>query len=97
MAGQPFVVISLIGRVFMKPADCPFAAADRVLAEIEHETGQPVRLCLVDMHAEATSDKQLMGRYLDGRVSAVWALTRTSPPPMSISCQVALVSSATLG
>ncbi len=64
-------VISLIGRVFMKPADCPFAAVDRVLLAIEQELGQPVRLCLVDMHAEATSDKQLMGRYLDGRVSAV--------------------------
>ena len=64
-------VISLIGRVFMKPADCPFAAVDRVLSEIEQELGQPVKLCLVDMHAEATSDKQLMGRYLDGRVSAV--------------------------
>lgn len=64
-------VISLIGRVFMKPADCPFAAADRVLEGISQELGEPTRLCLVDMHAEATSDKQLMGRYLDGRVSAV--------------------------
>lgn len=68
---QTLVVISLIGRVFMKPADCPFAAVDRVLAQVEQELGEPVRLCLVDMHAEATSDKQLMGRYLDGRVSAV--------------------------
>ncbi len=65
------VVISLIGRVFMKPADCPFAAADQVLAEVEQQLGQSPRMCLVDMHAEATSDKQLMGRYLDGRVSAV--------------------------
>lgn len=64
-------VVSLIGRVFMKPADCPFAAADRVLQGISQELGEPVQLCLVDMHAEATSDKQLMGRYLDGRVSAV--------------------------
>ena len=66
-----WVIISLIGRVFMKPADCPFAAADRVLAAVAEELGEPARLCLVDMHAEATSDKQLMGRYLDGRVSAV--------------------------
>ncbi len=68
---QSFAVISLIGRVFMKPADCPFAAVDRVLKELDAKLGASARLCLVDMHAEATSDKQLMGRYLDGRVSAV--------------------------
>lgn len=60
-------VVSLIGRVFMKPVDCPFKAADRVLAEMPDE----VKVILVDFHAEATSDKQLMGRYLDGRVSSV--------------------------
>jgi calcineurin-like phosphoesterase len=51
----------------MRPVDCPWAAADRVLAEIPSE----VRVIVVDFHGEATSDKQLMGRYLDGRVSAV--------------------------
>ena len=51
----------------MKPVDCPFAAADRVLATVP----QDVSAILVDFHAEATSDKQLLGRYLDGRVSAV--------------------------
>ncbi len=60
-------VVSLLGRVFMRPADCPFTAADRVLAEIPSE----VKVRVVDFHAEATSDKQLMGRYLDGRVTAV--------------------------
>ncbi len=60
-------VISLLGRVFMSPVDCPFQAADRVLAEMPPE----VKVILVDLHAEATSDKQLMGRYLDGRVTAV--------------------------
>ena len=60
-------VISLMGRVFMRPVDCPWAAVDRVLAEIPDH----VRLIFVDFHAEATSDKQLMGRYLDGRVTAV--------------------------
>ena len=60
-------VISLMGRVFMKPVDCPFKAADRVLAEMPDS----VKVILVDFHAEATSDKQLMGRYLDGRVSSV--------------------------
>ncbi len=66
-AGIPVAVFSLMGRVFMRPVDCPFLAADRVLAEIPAE----VKVRIVDMHAEATSDKQLMGRYLDGKVSAV--------------------------
>lgn len=60
-------VTSLIGRVFMKPVDCPFHAADRQLASFD----PGIKVRLVDFHAEATSDKQLMGRYLDGRVSAV--------------------------
>ena len=65
--GIPVAVISLIGRVFMKPVDCPFQTADRVLAELPTN----VKVILVDFHAEATSDMQLMGRYLDGRVSTV--------------------------
>ncbi len=59
-------ILNLIGRVFMKPVDCPFRAADKALAAMPNTV---VRL--VDFHAEATSDKQLMGRYLDGRASAV--------------------------
>ncbi len=66
-AGESVAVFSLLGRVFMRPVDCPFKAADRVLAEIPAE----VKTIVVDFHAEATSDKQLLGRYLDGRVSAV--------------------------
>ncbi len=65
--GDHVVVLSLIGRVFMRPVDCPFIAADRVLAECP----ESVKVRLLDFHAEATSDMQLMGRYLDGRVSAV--------------------------
>jgi len=65
--GRPVAVISLMGRVFMRPVDCPFHAADRVLKEIPKD----VTIRFVDFHAEATSDKQLMGRYLDGRVTAV--------------------------
>lgn len=65
--GTKVAVISLLGRVFMRPVDCPFTAADRVLAEIPAD----VRIRVVDFHAEATSDKQLMGRHLDGRVTAV--------------------------
>jgi len=60
-------VVNLLGRVFMPPVDCPLQAADRVLASLP----AGVRVILVDYHAEATSDKQIMGRYLDGRVSAV--------------------------
>lgn len=60
-------VISLLGRVFMRPVDCPWAAIDRVLGELPPD----VKVILVDFHAEATSDKQLMGRHLDGKVSAV--------------------------
>jgi metallophosphoesterase (TIGR00282 family) len=65
--GVDVAVISLLGRVFMRPVDCPWSAADRVLAALPAE----IKVVLVDFHAEATSDKQLMGRYLDGRVSAV--------------------------
>jgi metallophosphoesterase (TIGR00282 family) len=65
--GTLVAVISLLGRVFMRPVDCPFAAVDRVLAEIPDN----VKIRVVDFHAEATSDKQLMGRHLDGRVTAV--------------------------
>jgi metallophosphoesterase (TIGR00282 family) len=60
-------VVSLMGRVFMKPVDCPFAAANRVLDKFPKD----IKVILVDFHAEATSDMQLMGRHLDGRASAV--------------------------
>ena len=65
--GVQVAVISLLGRVFMRPVDCPWTAADRVLALLPAS----VKVVLIDFHAEATSDMQLMGRYLDGRVSAV--------------------------
>jgi len=65
--GTVVAVFSVLGRTFMKPVDCPFRAVDRVLGGVESS----VRVVLVDVHAEATSDKQLLGRYLDGRVSAV--------------------------
>jgi len=60
-------VINLQGRVFMEPIDCPFRAADREIEALRKIT--PV--ILVDFHAEATSEKQALGWYLDGRVSAV--------------------------
>jgi len=66
-SGVKVAVMSLLGRVFMRPVDCPFEAADRVLADIPRET----KCIFVDLHAEATSDMQLVGRYLDGRVTSV--------------------------
>jgi metallophosphoesterase (TIGR00282 family) len=60
-------VLNLQGRVFMTPIDCPFATADVEVARLRAETP----IVVVDMHAEATSEKQAMGWYLDGRVSAV--------------------------
>ena len=65
--GTPVAVFSLLGRVYMRPVDCPFAAADRVLSELPIEA----KVRIVDVHAEATSDKQLLGRHLDGRATAV--------------------------
>jgi hypothetical protein len=65
--GVTVAVFNLLGRVFMRPVDCPWEAADRVLAKLPEN----VRVIFVDFHAEATSDMQLMGRYLDGRVTAV--------------------------
>ena len=65
--GAPVAVVSLLGRTFMRPVDCPFRAADRVLKELPPE----VRVVVVDMHAEATADKYLMAHHLRGRVSAV--------------------------
>lgn len=60
-------VLNLQGRTFMEPIDCPFRAADQ---EIEGLRGR-TNVIVVDMHAEATSEKVAMGWYLDGRVSAV--------------------------
>jgi 2',3'-cyclic-nucleotide 2'-phosphodiesterase len=60
------MVVNLIGRTFISNFDCPFRAMDKLLAETETP---PV--IIVDFHAEATSEKVALGRYLDGRVSAV--------------------------
>ncbi|MBX7169089.1 MAG: YmdB family metallophosphoesterase [Pirellulales bacterium] len=65
--GTAVAVVCALGRLFMRPVDCPWTAIDRVLESLPEQ----VRCVLVDFHAEATSDKQVMGRYLDGRVSAV--------------------------
>jgi metallophosphoesterase (TIGR00282 family) len=66
-AAGPLAIINLMGRVFMNPIDCPFRVCDAVLEEIKDRT----KCVFVDFHAEATSEKQALGIYLDGRVSAV--------------------------
>jgi len=63
------LVFNLLGRVGMDPCDSPYVAADRLLAK--YKTELDARMVLVDFHAEATSEKQAMGYYLDGRVSLV--------------------------
>jgi metallophosphoesterase (TIGR00282 family) len=65
--GVKAAVLNLQGRVFMEPLDCPFKRADEEVAVLAAETP----IILVDFHAEATSEKQALGWYLDGRVSAV--------------------------
>jgi 2',3'-cyclic-nucleotide 2'-phosphodiesterase len=70
----PVAVLNLMGRTFMQALDCPFRAADELLARLEAEEPD-VRIRLVDFHAEATSEKIALGWHLDGkdtgRVSAL--------------------------
>lgn len=66
-AGVKIGVLNLEGRVYMKNLDCPFRVADAELEQLRRETP----IILVDIHAEATSEKSALGWYLDGRVSAV--------------------------
>jgi 2',3'-cyclic-nucleotide 2'-phosphodiesterase len=61
-------VLNVMGRTFMPPVDDPFRCADAYVADLRERT--PV--VLVDVHAEATSEKVALGRYLDGRVSCVF-------------------------
>lgn len=63
----PIAVLNLQGRVFMEPIDCPFRVADEIVERLREMTP----IIVVDFHAEATSEKQALGWYLDGRVSAV--------------------------
>ncbi len=65
--GTIAAVFTILGRTFMKPVDCPFRSSERILERIAGTTS----VVIVDHHAEASSDKQLLGRYLDGQVSAV--------------------------
>jgi len=66
-AGERLAVLQLMGRTFMPTLDCPFQVARREVARLKAET----HAIIVDMHAEATSEKMAMGHFLDGEVSAV--------------------------
>lgn len=65
--GRSYAVLNLIGRTFMEAVENPFIAAERALAELAGRA----KVVIVDMHAEASSEKRAMGWHLDGRVSAV--------------------------
>jgi 2',3'-cyclic-nucleotide 2'-phosphodiesterase len=65
--GTVVAAFCLLGRTFMRPVDCPFHAADTILDAL----GGEAKIILVDVHAEATADKYLLGHYLKGRVTAV--------------------------
>lgn len=66
-SGTKVGVINLLGRVFMQPLECPFRAAREAVAKVKDQA----RIIIVDMHAEATSEKIALGWYLDGMVSAI--------------------------
>jgi len=61
------LIVNLMGRVFMSAIDCPFRAMDQLLESI----GSGPKIIVVDFHAEATSEKNALAKYLDGRVSLV--------------------------
>jgi metallophosphoesterase (TIGR00282 family) len=67
VGGVAIAVLQLMGRAFMNALDCPFQAADRELKALSKQA----RIVIVDMHAEATSEKIGLAHYLDGQVSAI--------------------------
>ena len=68
-SGPRVALVSVMGRLFMKPqVDCPFRAVDRLLATLDKD----VKIIVVEMHAEATSEKIGMGWHLDGKASVVF-------------------------
>ncbi|MFA4916716.1 MAG: TIGR00282 family metallophosphoesterase [Syntrophales bacterium] len=66
-SGSSIGVLNLAGRVFMRPLDCPFRTALREIEKLEKKA----KIIIVDIHAEATSEKNALGWFLDGKVSAV--------------------------
>jgi hypothetical protein len=92
--GEPVVVVSVLGRTFMRPVDCPFKAVDRVLQQVQ----TLARVIVVDVHAEATADKYLLAHHLKGRVAAVLgththvptADEQIFPPGTAFQCDVGM-------
>ncbi|MGL4551545.1 MAG: TIGR00282 family metallophosphoesterase [Gemmataceae bacterium] len=92
--GTAAAVFSVLGRTFMRPVDCPFAASDRVLDALRGK----VKVIVVDVHAEATADKYLLLHHLNGRVSAVLgththvptADEHVRPPGTAFVCDVGM-------
>ena len=68
-SGKKFLLIEVVGRVFMEAVDCPLKATDAVLEK--YTLGKNIDAVFIDIHAEATAEKQAFARYFDGRVSAV--------------------------
>jgi hypothetical protein len=66
--GPTVAVVPLIGRIFMKPAECPFARIDSLLESLRNKA----EVIIIDFHGEATSEKIAMGYHLDGKVSCVF-------------------------
>ena len=64
-SGRKLAVISLQGRTFMPPLDCPFRTAERLVEKLE------TRAIFVDFHAEASSEKKALACWLDGKISAL--------------------------
>ncbi|MDD3297057.1 MAG: TIGR00282 family metallophosphoesterase [Candidatus Omnitrophica bacterium] len=75
IGGVKVAVVNLLGRVFMQPADCPFKAVRDIIEDLKNQA----KVIIVDMHAEATSEKLAMGYFLAGKVSLV-AGTHTHIP-----------------
>ena len=73
--GARIGVVTVLGRIFMEPVDCPFRTAEKVVKELRAETP----LCFLEIHAEATSEKQAIARKFDGEVSCVFG-THTHVP-----------------
>lgn len=66
--GTAVAVLNVMGRTFMPPIDDPFRAVDAAVDDVNRRT----KVIIVDVHAEATSEKVALARYLDGRVSAIY-------------------------
>jgi len=83
------LVVNLIGRTFMMNYDCPFRAMDALLKEFSPKA----RVIIVDFHAEATSEKVAMGRYLTDASAPSWVPIRTSAPSTPASWRAAPLTS----